>query len=323
MKKLNENAIIELLSENNLPANLIGIGDDAAVILRNELCEVITKDLLIEDIHFRLQYFTPENLAQKALQVNLSDIAAMGATPRYIFLGLSIPRYLSSQWLEMFLQAFKQQCELNKVTLLGGDTTASAQGFFISITAIGEAQKTSLKFRNQAQAGNVICLLGYAGDAYAGLLLLEKNIPNFDNLKNALLAPIALIKEGIWLGKQQAVTAMTDTSDGLYVDLQNVCHASKVGAAINIDALPISKNLVKATRKLEISPIECALNGGEDYGLLFTVEKNAFADLQKTFTQTFATPLTAIGEITGSNVIELKHNHEPYAFVPKPFRHFE
>lgn len=324
MKKLSEQSIIRFLAhEISLPQQVHGIGDDAAVIERHGECDVITKDLLIEDQHFRLRYYTPQQLAKKALHVNLSDIAAMGATPRYIFLGLGIPQSLSPDWLTEFLHHFKIACQHANVYLLGGDTTHSPNGLFISITAIGQASPTHIKYRSGAVRSDIICLLGYAGDSHAGLLLLERNIADFDALKACTLSPSALIAEGLWLSKQSSVTAMLDTSDGIYIDLKKLCDASKVGAVLHINALPLSPLLPSACEALHISPIECALIGGEDYGLLFTVKKEAYDALSTAFQKEFNTPLTAIGEITDSNHLELMQHDAPYAFHYKPFSHFD
>jgi len=324
MKHLSERAIIQLLAQHSsTPADVFGIGDDAAVIHRGSDCEVITKDLLIEDQHFRLNYYSPEQLAKKALHVNLSDVAAMGATPQYILLGLSIPINRSADWLSVFLHCFKQECAKAKVSLIGGDTTLSPHGLMISITAIGHAQESHLKYRHGAQPRDLICVLGHTGGAYAGLLLLEDNIAGFEPLKTCLLSPTALVEEGKWLGAQTAVTAMLDTSDGIYIDLNHLCDASSKGAVLNIDQLPILPSLLDATRALNIDPYDCALMGGEDYGLLFTVKPEGFHALKKAFAQQFAIPLTAIGVITDTKKLALKMHNEDYKPVLKPFSHFK
>ena len=323
MKKLNEQKIIDILSDKIiLPKNICGIGDDAAVLEQQDHCEVITKDLLIEDQHFRLSYYTPAQLAKKALHVNLSDIAAMGATARYVFLGLSIPINTKTNWLEAFLQSFKEECQQANVYLLGGDTTLSPHGFMISLTVIGDADKTHIKYRNGASPSDAICLLDYAGDAHAGLLLLEHNMADFMPLKESALAPTALSEEGMWLGSQTAVTAMLDTSDGIYIDLKRLCAASNVGAVLNVEQLPISPLLPAAAQQLSITPTDCALIGGEDYGLLFTVKKEAVSNLQHAFQQDFAIPLTTIGTITETKTVELRQNNMEYRLHSKPFSHF-
>lgn len=323
MKKLSEQYIIDYLSsDTTLPSNIIGIGDDTAVIERDTNCELITKDLLIEDQHFRLRYGSPAQLARKALHVNLSDIAAMGGTPLAILLGLSIPLTLPLDYLTSFLTAFKEECNKANVHLIGGDTTHSPQGFIISITAIGQADKTHIKYRSGATEKNVLCLLGYAGDAHAGLLLLENNQPDCQPLKDAFLAPTALIEEGAWLGKQTAVTAMLDTSDGIYLDLKRLSAASQVGAILNIDTLPLSPSLSQASEALPVSPIECALIGGEDYGLLFTVQATELKALKESFSRHFNIPFTVIGVMTQQPGLVLQQNNKPFECHYQPFSHF-
>lgn len=323
MKKLSEADIIRFLANDvSLPSNVFGIGDDAAVIHRGDYDEIITKDLLIENQHFRLHYSTPAELAKKALHVNLSDIAAMGGVADYIFLGLSVPLTLSPEWLEAFLHHVQLECQHENVYLLGGDTTYSPHGLTISITVIGHGMPSSIKYRHHAKVSDVVCLLGFTGDAHAGLLLLEKNIPDFESLKKCSLAPTALTKEGRWLGAQPAVTAMMDTSDGIFIDLKHLCDASRVGAILNIDALPLSPQLQLACDRLQIAPIECALIGGEDYGLLFTVKQEMYHVLHGDFIKQFDTPFNAIGIVTNTGHLELKEHGELYHFNYKPFSHF-
>lgn len=323
MKKLNEKDIIQFLARHViLPDNVHGIGDDAAVIHRDDHSDVITKDLLIEDQHFRLRYYTPAQLAKKALHVNLSDIIAMGAKPDYVFLGLGIPSTLSPDWLEEFLHHIKLECQKANVYLLGGDTTFSPHGLILSLTVVGYATATDIKYRSGANVSDIICVLGQLGEAHAGLLLLEQNRGDFPELITRTLSPTALIEEGQWLGKEPAVTAMLDISDGLYIDLKRLCDASQVGAIINVETLPNSAHLERACPTLSLTPIECALIGGEDYGLLFTVKKEAYATLKASFKEIFNTPFSTIGIITDSKHLALKHHNQPYFLSQKPFSHF-
>jgi thiamine-monophosphate kinase len=298
------------------------MGDDAAVIEREHDCEVITKDLLIEDQHFRLRYFTPAHLAKKALHVNLSDIAAMGATAEYAILGLAIPSTLSPTWLSEFLAHFAEECKKVNIYLIGGDTCFSPQGFLISITIIGRVTKSELKLRSGAKPLDILCLLGYPGDAYAGLQLLERDDCAFAPLLHAARSPTALIEEGKWLGEKAAVTAMIDTSDGLYIDLQHLCEASLVGAKLELNQLPVSSLLPEACTYLKIAQEKCQLIGGEDYGLLFTVQKDDYPDLKKAFQQAFTTPFASIGYITETPGIKLLRDNTAYAFHYHPFSHF-
>ena len=239
------------------------IGDDAALLPseKSDSNYVVTKDLLVQDLHFRTKYFTPQDLAHKALHVNLSDLAAMGAKPLYILCGISIPDDLQDYCVK-FLDYLTLACKKAEVVLIGGDTTASKARLFISITAIGSAVKNYIKTRSTAKVDDIICIAGNLGFAHTGLTALEKGFETDKKYTKSFLRPTAKTKEGIWLGKKDCITGMMDISDGLYVDLRRLCKASNKGAILNIELL---KNCLES----KIS-IKTALEGGEDYGLLFT-----------------------------------------------------
>ena len=223
---MNEDKIINFLQQQFLCPN--GIGDDAAIFAENH---VISKDLLVEDIHFRRKYVDSKSLACKTLQVNLSDIAAMGAKALYVMLGIAIPKNYD-QYVNDFLSHFAQECKMNNVLLIGGDTTAAPDKLFISITIIGETNNP--KQRNTAKPGDIVCVVGNLGHAYLGLQAFERQLPGFEEFKEFFLKPKAAIPEGSWLGEQAAVTAMMDISDGLFVDLKKLCKASAVAGIIKI-----------------------------------------------------------------------------------------
>jgi thiamine-monophosphate kinase len=317
--RLNEFNIIDRIA-NQFPRqtkNYLGIGDDAAAIFQPpNVPFLITQDLLIEDVHFRLSYFTPEALAHKTLQVNLSDIAAMGGRSQYALLGLSIPDHLSSDWLARFLNHLTKLCQTHKVIIIGGDTTKSPDKFYISLTLIGIADG-NIKLRSQAQVGDIICVTGNLGDAYAGLLALEQNIMGLDVLKNKLLMPNAKITEGIVLGKAAGVTAMLDISDGLYIDLENLCRASSVGACIDTEMLPVSSELVENIHQItDLSPLQMAIHGGEDYELLCTIDADVFSTIQA------QCQLYPIGYITADKSICYLQNGQKIDPQIIPYSHF-
>lgn len=322
---LSEVNIIQKLQESfyALPDGVQGIGDDAAIIPLNETQSyVITKDLLVENTHFRLRYFDPFSLAHKAIHVNLSDCAAMGAKPLFILLGLSIPHYIETFWLDSFLKHFSEICHLNKIALIGGDTTRSENDFFISITVLGRANNTDIKFRHSAKVDDVICFVGNIGEAQAGLIALEKNIPGLASLKKSALHPQALIQEGIWLGQQKAVTAMMDISDGLYVDLQKLCQSSKVGAEISLENLTPTNILREGAQTLHLDYLECMLTGGEDYALLLTISPLQYPGLFHAFTTQFGYSLIPIGKITQGSDVSLTRNSVKIPFSYSVFSHF-
>lgn len=273
------------------------IGDDAAILpLSKRLNYVISKDLLVEDVHFRLRYYSPEALAHKALHVNLSDMAAMGALPKYVLLGAAIPKNFDSHYIMTFLKKFISSCKAFNVELVGGDTNRSSGKLFISVTIIGEALKQHIKLRSMAKPTDYIFVAGNIGHAHIGLTSLEQNKPGFKAFKTKFLKPTACVSEGIWLGKQRGVTSMMDLSDGLYQDACKLCSASGVGAHI-YSPLAFTKDFQKACKALNLNLEEVQLGGGEDYALLFTVKKDSMDKIQKDFLKMFKYPLQFVGTI--------------------------
>jgi thiamine-monophosphate kinase len=306
---INEDKLIKSLQQDNC-----FIGDDAAVVpFVDNQNYVITKDILVEDIHFRTKYFTPYDLAHKALHVNLSDIAAMGAKPTYILCGISVPQYLH-EYATQFLHHLTQICKNLDVILIGGDTTSSQDKLFISITAIGIGQKDQIKYRNSSKNGDIICIIGDIGFAHTGFALLEQNLTSQEKYISSSLRPIAKITEGIWLGSQQYVHSMMDISDGLYIDLNKLCKSSNKGAVIELDML-------QQHLDPEIS-LQTALEGGEDYSLLCTIDKNSFELLSDQFSNNFNYQVKPIGFITDGDSIKFKKNNQIIDLTVNPFTHF-
>ena len=316
---LSESAIIDKL-KSNFPEY---IGDDAAVLPRVNGHFVVTKDLLVENIHFRRRYYSPQALAHKALHVNLSDLAAMGATPQYIVLGLAIPKCYESAWVNRFLDAFTKACCMTNVVLIGGDTTAAAgDELFISITAMGIASKEIIKTRTHAKSGDVIALAGQFGHAHLGLMALESDVSGLDDYKKVFLTPRARIAEGAWLGAEPSVTAMMDTSDGVLIDLTRLCKASAVGACIYIELIQQTRAFKNACVKLGLDPTFVQWNGGEDYGLLITVDELAYPNLAQRFTNKFGYNLITIGQVTGDDGIVFLEYGQKKTVQFNPFSHF-
>ncbi len=307
---ISEDAIIQ-----NLYTKSHGfIGDDSAVLPKlGAKRYVITKDLLIEDVHFRTRYFSPGDLAHKSLHINLSDLAAMGAKPLYILCGISISDMMQ-QYACDFLNSLTEICAETKVILIGGDTTKSNDQLCISITAIGQVSENDIKYRNNAQSDNIICVAGNLGWAQLGFNALEKDIQINPRYIESFLRPQAKIPEGIWLGKQNSVTSMMDISDGLYIDLRRLCKSSAKGAIIDLDML-------SRYQQTELSP-ENMLEGGEDYGLLFTINKEGFKDLSEAFMSTFHYDLKVVGSITSDSHVLLQRGGEYTDLKINSFTHF-
>ena len=315
---LNETEIIRFLAKQ-FPES---IGDDAAVVALSENeSYVITNDLLVEDIHFRLKYQNPKTLAHKSLHVNLSDIAAMGAVPKLILLGISIPNTYEQE-AKAFFKNFAMACKQQDLTLIGGDTTRSSNQLFISITAIGVVATKNIKYRHSALIGNVICLAGDLGKAHIGLTALERNEKKFDEFKKSFLMPNARLIEGVWLGKKTSVSSMMDVSDGLFIDLKRLCDASNVAAEINLNTLPDVESLQWACDFFQFDTNIIQLVGGEDYGLLMTVHANAYPELAKKFMKRFGYPLHVLGRVTEGEGVNFIQNGRPKLLDLKPFSHF-
>lgn len=315
---ISEQSIIDTLKQA-FPDN---IGDDAAVLpISPTKALVISKDLLVENIHFRRCYFKPEDLAYKALHVNLSDMAAMGVKPTAVMLGLAISSNNEPDVAE-FLQVFTDACKDAEVRLIGGDTTASESQLFISVTVMGEGLLSAIKYRHTATAGDVICIAGDLGYSRLGLMALEQQLSGFETFKQASLRPKALVAEGCWLGCQEGVTAMMDISDGLALDLEKLCLASALGANVDLDKIILHQTFESACHQLALSPLEVALTGGEDYSLLFTVKADAIATISAEFKKSCGYEFKVLGQMAEGKAVTWLRAGEAEAVILKPYSHF-
>lgn len=264
-----------------------GVGDDAAILNYSNKDVLVTTDLLLEGIHFDLRYVPLKHLGYKAAIVNFSDIYAMMGTPKQITVSLGISSRFTTEHIEELYSGIKLACEKYGVDLIGGDTSASVTGLIISITCIGETDADTAVKRSGAKETDIICVSGDLGAAYMGLQLLERENkvaaesndkdfePNFSGREYILerqLKPeargdiISILKE-----KGVTVTSMMDVSDGLSSELLHICKESKVGCRIYEDKIPIDYQTAIMAEEMQMSPLTAALNGGEDYELLFTV----------------------------------------------------
>lgn len=277
-------------------SSLKGIGDDAAVIDSGEnQVKVITTDLLIEGVHFDLSYAPLPHLGFKAVAVNISDVAAMNAIPKQITVSIGLSNRFSVEAVDALYEGIHAACEHYGVDLIGGDTTASRSGLVISITAIGEAKKDEVVYRSGAKANDILCVTGDLGGALVGLQILEREkqvylanpdmkpeLDKYTLVTGRQLRPDArmdIIHELKELGVKP--TAMMDISDGLASEIFHLCKASNVGATIYEDKLPIDKQTFDTAVELNLDPITCVLNGGEDYELIFTIAQEDFPKLEK------------------------------------------
>jgi thiamine-monophosphate kinase len=273
-------------------STLKGVGDDAAVIDHGETCSVVTTDLLVEGIHFNLIYTPLKHLGYKAVVVNLSDVYAMNAIPKQITVSIAISGKFAVEHVEQIYEGIKLACENYNVDLIGGDTSSSLTGLAISITAIGEAKKEDIAYRNTAKQNDIVCVTGNLGSAYMGLQLLERekeifssnpsaqpSLEGYDYILQRQLKPEARkdIIEFFATNKIKP-TSMIDISDGLSSEILHICSKSDVGCKIFQDKIPIDGETSQMAEEFKIEPLIAALNGGEDYELLFTIDMN---DLDK------------------------------------------
>jgi thiamine-monophosphate kinase len=265
-------------------STLIGVGDDAAVLDYKDKQILVTTDLLLEGVHFDLVYVPLKHLGYKAAIVNFSDIYAMNGQPKQITVSLGVSKRFSVEDLEELYAGIQLACKTYNVDLVGGDTSASLTGLTISITCLGEAEKEKIVYRNGAKPNDLICVTGDLGSAYMGLQLLEREKivfsanteaqPDFDDRDYILQRQLkpearkdiikALADKGI------VPTSMMDISDGLSSELLHICTQSNVGCRVYEDKIPINYQAVVMAEELNMSIVTAALNGGEDYELLFT-----------------------------------------------------
>ena len=289
---LGEFGLIDHLTRNNETRNsstIVSVGDDAAVIDHFGRQTVVSTDMLVEGIHFDMMYTPLKHLGYKSVVVNISDIYAMNATPTQILLSIGISNKFSVEALDEFYAGVYFACEKYGIDLIGGDITTSQRGFIISITAIGEVAPDSYVRRNGAQVNDLVCVSGDLGGAFLGLTILERekkifeqtgaqpDLENQSYIVGRLLKPEAR-KDVIEFFATQDIlpTSMMDISDGLSSELLHICKQSNVGCLLYEDKLPLNEDSKEFAYKLELDPTACALSGGEDYELLFTVSQGDY-----------------------------------------------
>ncbi len=290
ISQLGEFGLIDRIKGNFVlsnPASLVGIGDDAAVIDAGDDCVLISTDMLVEGIHFDLSYMPIQHLGYKAVAVNVSDIAAMNGKAEQITVSLALSNRFSIEAVDALYAGIKAACENYKVDLVGGDTTSSSSGLIISISVLGRAGKDKIAYRNGARLNDIICVTGGLGAAFLGLQVLERekevyltnpemqpSIEKYEYLVGRQLKPEA--RTDIVFDLQDAgvkPSSMIDISDGLASELFHIVKSSGVGVRIYDDKIPIDHVAYETAIEFNLDPITCALNGGEDYELLFTISK--------------------------------------------------
>ncbi|MGN6166101.1 MAG: thiamine-phosphate kinase [Flavisolibacter sp.] len=309
---LGEFGLIDHLTKNieiRNASTIVGVGDDAAVIDHFGKQTVITNDLLIEGVHFDLMYTPLKHLGYKTVVVNVSDICAMNATPTQIILGIGFSNRFSIEALDEFYEGVYAACEHYDVDLIGGDTSSSQKGFIISCTAIGEVAPDKFVKRSGAQKGDLLCVSGDLGAAYLGLTLLEREKkiflespavqPDLEGEKyivGRILKPEAR-KDivGFLAANNITPTSMIDLSDGLSSEILHICKQSQVGCVLYEEKIPIAEDTKNAAFKFNLDPTACALSGGEDYELLFTIRQDDYDKITTT------EEISVIGYITDAD----------------------
>jgi len=298
LSEIGEFGLIDRLTANRRlvrSSSIKGVGDDAAVIDAGDHCLLVTTDLLVEGIHFNLVYTPLKHLGYKAVAVNLSDIYAMNAEPCQITVSIAVSGKFSLEAMEELYSGIYAACDKYNVDLVGGDTSSSVTGLTISITAIGTAKREEIVYRSGARTNDLVCVSGDLGAAYAGLQLLERekalfekdqalqpDLEGHDYIVGRQLKPeprqdiIRLLKE-----KNIHPTSMIDISDGLSSEILHICKNSGKGCRIYQEKIPIDHTTAMMAGEFNIEPLICALHGGEDYELLFTVPLEDFEKVRE------------------------------------------
>jgi thiamine-monophosphate kinase len=293
----------------------VGIGDDAAVINTGGATDLIAcSDLMVEGVHFRREWAEPGLIGHKALAITLSDVAAMGGDAKFAMVSIALPHRLPAEFVEQVFQGIFELADSHGVSIIGGDTSSSRDSLFIDTSVIGECAVGRAITRGGAKVGDFIYVTGALGASSLGLLLLERGVRLShceDDLlaRRALtrhLAPAPRLKAGRAIGEMGLATAMIDISDGLSTDMWHILDESRCGAVIHSAMIPIDESVL-AVRALEIDPLRLALNGGEDYELLFTVRpenRRRVAELSNAL----GIPITGVGEIVAGGGLRLERN---------------
>lgn len=295
--ELGEFGLIDRLSgkfEIKNPSTLKGIGDDAAVIGTGDHLQLVSTDMLLEGTHFDLSYMPLQHLGYKAVAVNVSDIAAMNGRPKQITVSIGLSNRFSVEAVEELYKGIAFACDDYAVDLVGGDTTSSPSGLVISVSVLGEVEKNKIAYRKNAEEKDIICATGDLGAAFLGLQVLERekavfkanpemqpDLEKYDYIVRRQLKPSArmdIIHEFADLGV--IPTSMIDISDGLASELFHLAKNSDVGVTVYEDKLPIAKMTYDTAVEFNLDPITCALNGGEDYELLFTISQGDFEKIK-------------------------------------------
>ncbi|MFN8256841.1 MAG: thiamine-phosphate kinase [Bacteroidales bacterium] len=321
LNTLGEFGLIDRLTKNikiHHKETIKGVGDDAAVFDYDSNRMVVTTDLLLEGVHFNLAYTPLKHLGYKAVTVNISDLLAMNAVPKQILVSIAVSNRFGVEAIDELYSGIISACDDYRIDLAGGDTSSSVQGLMISISAFGAVTPEKTVYRSGANDKDILCVTGNLGAAYMGLQLLERenkifksdpsvqpDLKGHEYILQRQLRPLARTDINDFFDKVNLVpTAMIDISDGLSSEAIHLCRNSNKGCIIYEEKIPIADETVKMADELGIEPIICALNGGEDYELLFAIKPEDFVKIENN------TEITPIGYFTsekGQMLLELKN----------------
>lgn len=297
LSQLGEFGLIEHLTHNfsiQQPSTVKGIGDDAAVLSFNDKKTLVSTDLLVEGVHFDLAYMPLKHLGYKAIVVNLSDICAMNAVPTQVTVSIAVSNRFPLEALEELYEGIALACNYYKVDLIGGDTTSSQKGLIISVTAVGQTDESEIVYRSGAQDKDLLVVTGDVGSAYMGLQVLERekqvylvnpnsqpDLAPYDYIIERQLKPEARtdIKK-LLADLEVKPTAMIDVSDGLSSEIMHICKQSKVGCNLYEEKIPLDPQFINTCEEFNIDSTTMAINGGEDYELLFTIKMEDYEKIK-------------------------------------------
>jgi len=330
IKDIGEFGLIDLIKNKFIPhgpGTIVGIDDDCAVTEgRDGFHTIYTCDSQVEGSHFITERVPPFLLGQKVLAVNLSDIAAMGGSPRYALLSLVLRSDISLDWIDTFLNGFQQTAQRFRVDVIGGNLARTRGELVLDVTLIGEIKTGRLFLRNQAQVGDAILVTGCLGDAAAGLqiLLEEQRIDSGREqyLLNRYFLPEPRIDVGKILGETDLRLSLIDISDGFSQDLGHILERSQVGAVVNVEHIPLSEALISWCSDRGFHPLDFALSGGEDYELIFCAPRSDAIHLQSLIQQKTGVPVSIVGEIVAGRELTMRKNGRDYPYQTRGWNHF-
>ncbi len=287
---------------------LVGIGDDAAVIKTCGL-QVLTTDCLVEGDHFRRDWFSAKQIGMKAIEINVSDVASMGAQPRYVLVSLALPKTLDVKFVKKMYEGMWEVCDKYNIEIIGGNM-ACCEKIVISITLAGEVDKKNLSLRSGAKPRDFIFVSGHLGNGRAGLRLFQENLKGFDDVRTKYLEPKANLKSA--LKNAPYLNSMEDISDGLASEIKHICDESRCGAIIYKNKIPIKEEVRKVAEQLGEDEYNYALFGGEDFELVYTVSEDNISKVEGFI----------VGEITKENKILLDSKGKKEEITEKGYDHF-